>query len=90
MTLAVPEDCAELDAHTGDGGIGWRTSLSNVTGKISRNTPAGGGAGGPAAFQPATAHHAERTLTAARTEPRRARGSPRGLLDDPSAVMNRL
>jgi len=43
VTLAVPDGFdAELDAHTGDGGIHMRdVTLSNVTGKISRNTVRG-------------------------------------------------
>jgi DUF4097 and DUF4098 domain-containing protein YvlB len=40
VTLAVPDGFgAELDAHTGDGGIRMEDiTLSNVTGKIGRNT----------------------------------------------------
>jgi hypothetical protein len=40
VTLALPDGFgAELDAHTGDGGIRMEDiTLSNVTGKIGRNT----------------------------------------------------
>jgi len=43
VTLAVPDGFdAELDAHTGDGGIHMRdVTLSNVTGKIGRNNVRG-------------------------------------------------
>ena len=43
VTLAVPDGFgAELDAHTGDGGIRMEDiTLSNVTGKIGRNTRRG-------------------------------------------------
>ena len=50
VTLAVPDGfAAELDAHTGDGGIRMEDiTLSNVTGTIGRNTLRGRlGAGGP-------------------------------------------
>ena len=42
VTLEVPDDFgAELDAHTGDGGIRMHdVTLSNVTGKIGKNTRA--------------------------------------------------
>ena len=60
VTLAVPDGFgAELDAHTGDGGIRMEDiTLSNVTGKIGRNTLRGRlGAGRTerAASEPATA-----------------------------------
>jgi DUF4097 and DUF4098 domain-containing protein YvlB len=40
VTLEIPDDfAAELDAHTGDGGISMRdVTLSNVTGRIGRNS----------------------------------------------------
>ena len=40
MTLEVPDGFgAELDAHTGDGGIRMRdVTLSNVTGNIGKNS----------------------------------------------------
>ena len=49
ITLAVPDGFgAEIDAHTGDGGIRMEDiSLSNVSGKIGRNSVRGTlGAGG--------------------------------------------
>ena len=51
VTLEVPDGFgAELDAHTGDGGIHVQdVTLSNVTGKIGKNSLRGRlGAGGPA------------------------------------------
>jgi DUF4097 and DUF4098 domain-containing protein YvlB len=40
VTLSIPEDFgAELDAHTGDGGISTQNiTLSNVTGRVGRNS----------------------------------------------------
>ena len=59
VTLAVPDGFgAELDAHTGDGGIRMEEiTLSNVTGKIGRNTVRGrlgAGGRGTCASAPAT------------------------------------
>jgi DUF4097 and DUF4098 domain-containing protein YvlB len=74
VTLAVPDGfAAELDAHTGDGGIRMEDiTLSNVTGKIGRNTLRGRlGAGGPN-VRLRTGDGSitlKRSLTAERTEP---------------------
>ena len=51
MTLEVPDGFgAELDAHTGDGGINMRdVTLSNVTGPLGKSSVRGRlGAGGHA------------------------------------------
>jgi Putative adhesin len=74
VTLAVPDGfAAELDAHTGDGGIRMEDiTLSNVTGKIGRSTLRGRlGAGGPN-VRLRTGDGSitlKRSLTAERTEP---------------------
>ena len=68
VTLAVPDGFgAELDAHTGDGGIRMEDiTLSNVTGKIGRNTlrgRLGRGRTQPEASEPATARSRDRSVT---------------------------
>jgi hypothetical protein len=74
VTLALPDGfSAELDAHTGDGGIRINDiTLSNVTGKIGRDTLRGRlGAGGPN-LRVRTGDGSitlKRTLSAERTEP---------------------
>jgi hypothetical protein len=74
VTLALPDGFgAELDAHTGDGGIRINDiTLSNVTGKIGRNTLRGRlGPGGPN-LRVRTGDGSitlKRTLSAERSEP---------------------
>jgi len=74
MTFAVPEGfAAELDAHTGDGGIRMEDiSLSNVTGKIGRNTLRGRLGAGGRSVRLRTGDGSitlKRSLTAERSEP---------------------
>ena len=74
VTLAVPEGFdAKLDAHTGDGGIRIEdVTLSNVTGKIGRNTLRGRLGAGGRSVRLRTGDGSitlKRSLTAERTEP---------------------
>ncbi|HKB13415.1 MAG TPA: DUF4097 family beta strand repeat-containing protein [Vicinamibacterales bacterium] len=78
VTLEIPDGFgAELDAHTGDGGISTRdVTISNVTGRIGRNTLRGRLGDGGHALRVRTGDGSIRLVRAAREKPMTAEREP--------------